>query len=150
LIGIGQAFWSTEKEATLVARSIGSSAALALYDPVARAGGILHWMLPESGIDPARAMRNPSLFADTGIPHLLEGLAKMGVKRENLRAYLVGAASLSKAGLIDVGARNRAGAYQSLRNNGISLTEEAIGGATVREVVLEIGSGRCRIRSQTL
>ena len=35
----------------VVTYSLGSCIGLVIYDPIAKAGGILHYMLPESGID---------------------------------------------------------------------------------------------------
>ncbi len=48
--------------------ALGSCIAVAMHDPVAKVAGLLHYMLPESAIDAAKAQQNPFMFADTGIP----------------------------------------------------------------------------------
>ncbi len=56
----------------LATYALGSCIGLSVYDPKAAVGGLLHYMLPDSAIDPARSRQNPYMFADTGIPKLLE------------------------------------------------------------------------------
>ena len=51
---------------------------MAVYDPAAAVGGLLHYMLPDSAIDPAHGSGNPYMFADTGIPLLLDRSAREG------------------------------------------------------------------------
>ena len=150
LVGIGEARWTSTPGQVLVARSIGSSGALALWDPFGTAGGMLHWLVPDADCDPERAISRPGLFADTGIPLLLRGMESLGADLENLQAVLAGAASLREGGEMDVGARNRETAYGCLKRNGIHVTREETGGFCVRELSLEIGSGRTCIRCQQL
>src|SRR5512141_1777316 len=72
LVGLGKSHVTSDPDQVLGARSLGSTAALAVYDPGSKTGGMLHWMLPDSSIDPRRTGVRPDLFADTGIPRLLE------------------------------------------------------------------------------
>ena len=58
---------------TLVAFSIGSGIVISIYDPVTRAGGMLSFVLPESqAMLSENAERHPYMFADTGLPVLLD------------------------------------------------------------------------------
>ena len=41
-------------EDVLITYALGSCVGVAIYDPVARVGGLLHYMLPESAIDPEK------------------------------------------------------------------------------------------------
>ena len=48
--------------------------AVCIFDPLSRVGGLLHFMLPDSRINAARARTQPMAFADTRGPvdaHLL-------------------------------------------------------------------------------
>ncbi len=76
----------------LVTYALGSCIAVALYDPVAKAGGLLHYMLPESAIDAAKAAANPFMFADTGIPRLIEVLRAAGGEPKRMVVRLAGGA----------------------------------------------------------
>jgi chemotaxis protein CheD len=150
LVGLGNYHVSTEGGRILVSRSLGSAAALTLHDPKANVGGLLHWMVPDSSIDPERAARTPALFADQGIPTLLEAMLKKGAERKNLRAAIVGAASLPEGGAYDVGLRNRKFARVFLQENSIPLTKEETGGVMVRDLGLDIASGEVYVRSRSM
>ncbi len=63
---------------TLITYSLGSCIGVAIYDPFVKVGGLLHFMLPDSRIDPQKAQRNPWMFADTGIPSLFKEAYKLG------------------------------------------------------------------------
>lgn len=61
----------------LVTYSLGSCIAVAIYDPLVRVGGMLHFMLPDSELDPEKAQNNPFMFADTGIPSLFKATSTL-------------------------------------------------------------------------
>src|ERR1019366_8643205 len=64
-------------------------------------------MLPDSGIDPARSRVNPYMFADTGIPKLLEEVCGQGASRRRLVAHAAGGASImDPQAVFDIGKRN--------------------------------------------
>ena len=106
-------------------------------------GGLLHYMLPDSGIDPARGRENPFMFADTGIPLLIERVCAQGANRRQLVAHAAGGASIMDPnGVFDIGKRNHLALRKILWKAGILLSGEAVGGTSSRTVRLEIGSGR--------
>ena len=43
--------------------ALGSCIGLAIYDPQTKVGGLLHYMLPDSSIDPARGKANPYMLS---------------------------------------------------------------------------------------
>ena len=55
----------------LTTYSLGSCLGIAIYDEVARAGGLLHTMLPDSQLQPHKALLQPGMFVDTGLDALL-------------------------------------------------------------------------------
>jgi chemotaxis protein CheD len=127
----------------LATYALGSCIALAVYDPAVSVGGLLHFMLPDSAIDSARGRENPYMFADTGIPRLLEALYGKGASKRRLVVQAVGAAQMmDPQNVFEIGKRN----YQALRRilwkAGILLQSEAVGGMQSRTVRLEIGTGR--------
>jgi chemotaxis protein CheD len=109
----------------------------------AAVGGLLHYMLPDSGIDPERSRQNPYMFADTGIPKLLEQVCGQGASRRRLVAHAAGGASImDPQAIFDIGKRNYLALRKILWKAGILLAGEAVGGGSSRTVRLEIGSGR--------
>jgi len=127
----------------LVTYALGSCIALTMYDPIARIGGLLHFMLPDSSLDSARSTDNPCMFADTGIALLLEKICAQGASKSRLVVCAIGAAQiLNGQGLFDIGKRNYLAARRLLWKHRLLLQSEAIGGANSRNVSLEIGTGR--------
>jgi chemotaxis protein CheD len=127
----------------LVTFALGSCIGLAAYDPVASVGGLLHYMLPDSSIDPERARANPYMFADTGIPLLLDRLYQRGASKRRLVLHAVGAARmLDPKGVFEIGKRNHLAVRKILWKIGILLQGEAVGGDESRTLRLEIGTGR--------
>jgi chemotaxis protein CheD len=123
---------------------------VAIHDAKTGVSGLLHFMLPESKIDPPRAERNPFLFIDTGLPRLIEQAVERGAHREGLEACLAGAAALPEGGTFDVGTRNRCEALKLLAREGLAVRHEETGGTAVRELSLEMGPGQFAVRSLNL
>jgi len=123
--------------------ALGSCIGLMVHDPQANVGGLLHFMLPDSGIDPARGRENPFLFADTGIPMLLDQVYRKGASRQRLVAHAAGGAQImDPENVFEIGKRNYLAMRKILWKKGILLQAEAVGGVNSRTVRLEIGTGR--------
>jgi len=127
----------------LVTFALGSCIGLAAHDPVASVGGLLHFMLPDSSIDRQRAAASPYMFADTGIPLLLERLYQRGASKRRLVLHAVGGARmLDQQGVFEIGTRNYLATRRILWKAGLLLRGEAVGGEESRTLRLEIGTGR--------
>lgn len=127
----------------LVTYALGSCIGLTMYDPVARIGGLLHFMLPDSRLDPVRSQENPWKFADTGIPLLLDKLCALGASKRRLVVSAAGAAQiLDDQGVFEIGKRNYIATRRMLWKHGLLLRSEAIGGGDFRTITLEIETGR--------
>ncbi|HEY1341946.1 MAG TPA: chemotaxis protein CheD [Bryobacteraceae bacterium] len=126
----------------LTTYALGSCIGLSVYDPVAVVGGLLHFVLPDSGIDAGRGRENPFRFADTGIPLLLDQVCARGASKRRLAVHAVGAARMGQANVFEIGKRNYLAARRILWKAGILLSGEAVGGEVPRTVRLEIGSGK--------
>jgi chemotaxis protein CheD len=150
LVGLGEMYLARGDERVLVARCLGSSAAVAIHDPQTGVAGLLHWMLPASRIDPPRAQRNPFLFIDTGLPRFIEEAVERGANRQGFTACLAGGAALPEGGAYDVGIRNRTEALRLLAREGLMIRREETGGTVVRELSLEMGPGQFAVRNLNL
>ena len=127
----------------LATYALGSCIGLAVHDPDAAVGGLLHFMLPDSTIDPAGGKANPCKFADTGIPLLIAEVCRRGASKRRLVVAAAGAAQmLDPRSFFDIGRRNYQAMRKLLWKAGLLLQAEAIGGDRSRTVRLEIGSGR--------
>jgi len=143
LVGLGEMHCTNEEDRLLVARPLGSTTALAIFDRNSGVGGMAHWMLPDSTLVPDRGERRPLLFADLAVALLIEEIRRhSGNGRADFRAALAGAASLPNCGDYDVGRRNRDLARKLLSRHRAVLEAEETGGTAVRELGLEVASGK--------
>jgi chemotaxis protein CheD len=131
----------------LTTYALGSCIGLAIYDPAARIGGLLHYMLPDSSIDPAHGRENPFKFADTGIPLLLDRVCQRGASKRRLIVWVAGAADmLAVIGGFEIGKRNYLALRKVLWKSGLLIHGEAVGGNQSRTIRLEIETGNLWLR----
>lgn len=139
---------STNPEDTLITYSLGSCIGVALFDPDARIGGLIHCMLPLSRLDPSKAQQNPHMFTDTGVPALIQTVLDRGGARKRLIAKVAGAASpLNDNGMFKIGERNYTVLRKVLWKNEILIAAEDVGGTAARTLVLNIANGKTVLRS---
>ncbi len=144
VVGMADCRLSGDPEDVLATYALGSCIAVAAHDPVARVGGMLHYMLPDSAIEPEKARLNPWMFADTGIPLLFRKLYALGAARRRLLVCAAGGAQVTDEQCIfNIGKRNALALRKLCWKSGILLRQAELGGAVSRSVRLEIGSGRC-------
>jgi len=143
VVGIADCRVASQAGQVLVTFALGSCIGLSIYDARAKVGGLLHYMLPDSAIDPVRGRDNPFMFADTGIPLLIGQVCAKGAKRGQLVAHAAGGASIMDPNnVFDIGKRNYIALRKILWKTGILLNSEAVGGGNSRTVRLEVETGR--------
>ncbi|MFH0811131.1 MAG: chemotaxis protein CheD [Pseudomonadota bacterium] len=131
----------------LVTYSLGSCIAVAAVDLATGVGGLLHFMLPESRLDRAKAVSRPCMFADTGISKLLNECERLGAMRRRLVIKLAGGAQvLDKCNFFNVGERNYQAAKNLLQAQGLVIDGEDVGGSDVRTVEMQVSTGRVAIK----
>lgn len=146
-VGIADMKMSDDPAAVLTTYPLGSCIGVIIHDPVALVGGILHFMLPESALDPEKAKRNPFIFGDTGIPLLFCQAYNRGAVKERLVVKLVGGARmLNDHGAFDMGGRNQAAVKKLLLQENVVVAGEALGGSINRTVRFNVGSGGILIK----
>lgn len=146
-VGVADCRVSTDRDAVLVTYALGSCIGVALYDPIAGVAGLLHFMLPESFIDPPKAKANPCMFADTGIPLLFRLAYESGAGKNRLIVCLAGASRSLGGGIFNIGRRNYLAAREILFTAGIRVHAESVGGSDCRTLRLEAGTGRLWVRT---
>ena len=134
---------SNSPQDVIVTYSLGSCVGLSLYDPVACVGGMIHSMLPLSKIDRDKAKLNPAMFADTGVPSLLQAVFDLGAQRKRLIAKVAGCAQLlDEKKLFKIGERNYTVLRKVLWKNDILIAAEDVGGNTPRTMYLHMATGK--------
>ena len=151
IVGVADMKVSNQTGDTIVTYSLGSCIGVAIYDPQTKVGGILHYMLPNSVIDDEKAKDNPFLFADTGIPELLNQLYALGAEKSRLRVFAAGGAEImEQEGIFNLGRQNYAALMQILNKDHIPIWKQAVGGYSNRTIKLEIASGNIYLKTSGL
>lgn len=141
-MGVGDVSASNNPSITLSTYALGSCIAVVVYDPGARAGGLLHLMLPDSSISKDKAAAQPAMFADTGLPALFRSLVGFRVETHRARIMLAGGASvLGGNDMFKIGERNIRATQDILNRAGLPIRHSIVGGTTNRTVHLNIADG---------
>jgi chemotaxis protein CheD len=120
---------------------LGSCVAACLRDPVARIGGMNHFLLP--GEDDRAQSRDAERYGVHLMELLVNGLMSRGAQRDRLEAKLFGGAkTMFKSS--DVGGMNARFAERFLKIEGIGIVGGHLGGPVGRRVEFWPVSGRAR------
>ncbi|MBW1768768.1 MAG: chemotaxis protein CheD [Deltaproteobacteria bacterium] len=143
IVGVSDLKVSDDSESVLITYSLGSCIGVTVYDPLARVGGMLHFMLPDSDLDPAKAQKNPCMFADTGIPSLFKEAYKLGAKKQRMKVIVVGGSQvLDQKGFFNIGKRNCMAVRKLFWKNNVMIDYEDVGGSSNRTLKLAVKDGR--------
>jgi len=147
IVGVGDMKVSNQPEDVIVTYSLGSCIGVAIYDPVAHVGGLLHYMLPESSLDGNRAKKNPYMFGDTGIPALFKSAYKLGAKKGRMKVVVAGGAQiLDQKGFFNIGKRNYLILRKLFWKNNVMIDYEDVGGTYNRTIKMIISDGSIWIK----
>ena len=145
IVGIGEFAVSDVAADTIVTHAQGSCIAVCIWDKSAVVGGLLHFLLPDSAINPERARAQPATFANTGLPLFFQAAYALGLDKKRCRVRLIGGADVAALGgnsSLNVGKRNLLAARNILWRNGVLIESEATGGNIPRSVALHLGDGK--------
>jgi chemotaxis protein CheD len=147
VVGIADLLVSNNPSAILTTYSLGSCLGISVYDSVAKAGGLLHIMLPDSNIDRVKAASRPAMFADSGLGILIEEAAKLRVQESRMVICVAGGAQFMDAtAFFNIGKRNYIALRDLLERRGLQIHAEAVGGLVSRSMYLNLETGEVRIR----
>jgi chemotaxis protein CheD len=142
IVGVSDMKVTNDSEAILITYSLGSCIGVAIYDSVARVGGLLHYMLPESSLDREKARKNPYMFADTGIPALFKAAYQLGAKKQRMKVVVIGGSQiLDQKGFFNIGKRNDIAVRKMFHKNNVIIDYRDIGGTVNRTIKLAVNTG---------
>ena len=132
----------------LITYALGSCIGLCFHVPRLRLGALLHIMLP---LNMEAGRKNPLKYADTGIRETLKQMEAKGASRSRMTVKIAGGAKMFEisggSGLGNIGQRNIESVHTILRNEGIRLLAEDVGGKVARTLLFDVASGQGCIRS---
>lgn len=130
-------FAVSENPDVVLSTVLGSCVAVCLHDPVARVGGMNHYLLPKSSTSQGCGVNMMEL--------LINGLLKKGAQKSRLQAKLFGGARMTHK-FRDIGAENVEFSRTFLRLEGIPCLSESLRGNQARNVKYWPESGRARLK----
>ncbi|AIG97917.1 Chemotaxis protein, stimulates methylation of MCP protein [Archaeoglobus fulgidus DSM 8774] len=143
LVGIGE--FRVAKGAVLKTIGLGSCVGIALYDPKLKLGGLAHVMLPQSNNGTKRSAN----YADQAIEMMTEAMERLGSDRKRIVAKMAGGAQIFKHMTMDmlrIGDRNAEAIRTILRDYGIRIVSEDLGGDEGRTVYFFTNDGRMLVK----
>ena len=147
VVGIAEMAVSNNQNVILTTYSLGSCLGLAIYDPIVKAGGLLHIMLPDSSIDTMKASRQPAMFVDTGVPALFRAAYQLKAEKHRVVISVAGGAQImDSSGFFNIGARNYEALAKLLRQHNLQIHAEQVGGLVNRTMYLNLATGEVRLK----
>ncbi len=147
VIGMGELLVTQNPSAVLTCLGLGSCIGVCIYDPISKAGGMAHIVLPwyseTNGKDPS------AKYADTGVRMLIQSMKKLGASTSKLVVKIAGGAQMSMAagfnGVFKIGEDNLAAVTTTLGREGVRLVGSDTGGNRGRTVRLFVDSGKVTV-----
>lgn len=135
----------------LITYALGSCLGVTVYDFRRKRAGLLHCMMPDSGIDRTKAAGNPFLYVDTGMKVMLEDFYRNGSRKNDLIIRVAGGASAKQnedEDFFQIGRRNFVSLRKYLWDEGLMLKAYDVGGYGSRTVTMEVENGKMLIKSK--
>ncbi len=124
----------------LQSKAIGSCIAIAAHDPTNNSGSLAHVMLPgraPAGKKPSEKTR----YAADAIDAIISRMSRRGSKKDDLEVTLVGGGNVLDRADDTICKDNIESTLQILKEKGLKLRAQALGGTERRSVSLDVESG---------
>jgi chemotaxis protein CheD len=129
----------------IITTVLGSCVSICMRDPVARVGGLNHFLLPMWNGHGEPSPR----FGNVAIYELVKQLIHMGAHKARLEAQVFGGSLVLEAlrhKVDGIGSQNLAAALTGLQLEGIHVLRKEIGGAKGCKLVFDVTSGEAAVR----
>ena len=129
---------------TQISTILGSCIAVCLYDEVEKIGGMNHYLLPlwnENGLQSPK-------YGNISIPRLIEGMENVGCSRKNIVAKIFGGGNVIDVSQEDmmIGRKNILIAKETLREHGIKIVAQDVGGTKGRRIMMQSDNGKILLK----
>ncbi|AHF01654.1 chemotaxis protein CheD [Thiomicrospira aerophila AL3] len=126
---------------------LGSCIAACVHDPVAKIGGMNHFMLP---MDKSSANRNFELsdanrYGNYAMENMVNTLLRSGAKRERLEFKVFGGGRIMSS-MTNIGWYNIGFVFDYIYTEGFKVISQDIGDVFPRKVIFYPADGRVRVR----
>ncbi|MCL4125641.1 UNVERIFIED_CONTAM: hypothetical protein GTU68_052075 [Idotea baltica] len=130
----------------MVTTLLGSCVAACIWDPVAKIGGMNHFLIPEGGNGASAENRlDVARYGVFAMEFLINSILKNGGERDRLVAKLAGGGRVLQSST-PIGASNVRFARKYLADESIEVLSEHVEGEQARRVAFHPLSGRCLVQ----
>lgn len=140
-IGPGE-YYITQRDMVIVT-VLGSCVSACMRDPVAKVGGMNHFMLPDR--DAEGPLSTSARYGAYAMEVLINQLFALGARRERLEAKVFGAARVLP-GLSGIGERNAAFAMDYLKRESIRVVADDLGSSEPCKIYFFAQTGRVLLK----
>ncbi|MEE4196753.1 MAG: chemotaxis protein CheD [Bacteroidales bacterium] len=132
------------KEPYQINTILGSCVAVCLYDPVLKAGGMCHYMLPLWNGD---GLASPK-YGNIAIEKLIDKMLNFGSQKYNIKAKIFGGGEVieTQNPHFNIGQRNISLATDMLSEAKIPIISSSVGGKLGRKIIFFTHSGEVKQR----
>jgi len=128
----------------MMTMALGSCLGIVLYERESSIGALAHVMHPRRAL--VKNNSNRSKFVDTAIELIVSKMVRMGAKRSGIVAKIFGGAkmfdSIAKGGgVLQIGDENISAAREVLKEFGIPIVAECVGGSNGRTILFDLRDG---------
>lgn len=135
----------------LITVGLGSCIGTIIYDERSKIGGLSHIMLPDSRFFAGRQEIKVAKFADLAIPEMVEEIKKQTTRRPQLKAKIVGGASMFDFGKNQlgqgIGERNIEAVEKILEELSIDIVAKHVGGNKGRTMLVDLADFSTMVRT---
>lgn len=147
VVGMADFAVSNSPNLVLTTYSLGSCLGVAIYDPVVRAAGLLHAMLPDSNLQPEKAILQPGMFIDTGIKALFNAMADFNADPSRFKIYVAGGAQImDSSGFFNIGKKNHQALVDIFEREHLRIEAEQVGGLVNRTMHVNLSTGAVTLK----
>jgi chemotaxis protein CheD len=141
IAGVADYKVSADPSAHLVTYALGSCLGITFHDERRNIGGLLHAMLPDSRLHHGECLRG-AMFLDTGVPLVLDAMARAGACRADIRCKVFGGAQLLSADkFFRIGSKNIEAFTAITRELELDVLAWEVGGCMNRTIRLLNSTG---------
>lgn len=131
-------------KATHISTVLGSCVAVCLYDPIEQVGGMNHYLVPlwnENGLQSPK-------YGNISIPRLIESMVNVGCHKSNIVAKVFGGANVIDVSQEEmmIGRKNILIAKELLREHGIKIVAQDVGGTQGRRIMMQSDTGKVLLK----
>ena len=147
---VGQGEFDVSNSGLIMTTTLGSCISVCLHDPIAKVGGMNHYMLPEPAIEHNAIVFEKAKYGIGSMEILINELMKVGANRTKIQAKVFGGANMfgsdnDISSAMKVGEQNIIFAKKYLAAEKIEIVSIDVGGDSARKIYFDTKYGNVKL-----